>query len=137
MTNSVTYEVAATYRQTNEGILIPVQLRLGRERPVALEAKIDTGAAFCIFQRQYAEGLGLDVEAGEPRDFRTVTGPFKAFGHDVTLVTLGLELTGCCFFFADEAIRKNVLGRIGWLNKLLVGLDDVANPGVLRALRAA
>ncbi len=48
---------------SREGITIPVVLKSGAET-VDLVASVDTGATFCLFQREHGELLGLDVEAG-------------------------------------------------------------------------
>jgi len=41
---------------------------------VELIARPDRGAAHCIFERSYAEELGLDVESGRLQRFRTMAG---------------------------------------------------------------
>lgn len=51
------------YDPAKSGITVPVTLRAGGAS-VALNAKIDTGATYCIFQRLYGEHLGLDIERG-------------------------------------------------------------------------
>jgi hypothetical protein len=133
MAYSVFYDVAEQYRQTSQGIAIPEVLRVSPEREVRLEAKLDTGAAFCLFSRQYAETLGLEVERGDHVDFSTAAGSFVAYGHEVTLIAMGFELSSTCYFYESEAINKNVLGRNGWLNKIRLGVDDTNQPGILYA----
>jgi len=49
------------YAGPGDSIALPVVLSAGRER-VELFASLDTGAAYCVFQRTYAEALGLNVE---------------------------------------------------------------------------
>ena len=39
-----------------EGIEVPIELRVG-DRKIELFARVDTGAAHCIFERRYAEEL--------------------------------------------------------------------------------
>ena len=75
---------------STDGIDIPTELRVGNQR-VELIARPDTGAAYCIFERRYAEALGLDVESGRPQRFRTMSGSFVAYEHEVTLHTLGIS----------------------------------------------
>lgn len=132
MAHTVFYDAVERYSQTKQGIAIPIVLRVSPEE-VRLEAKLDTGAAYCLFCRQYAETLGLEVERGHRLDFSTAAGGFVAFGHEVTLVAMGFELTGTCYFYESEAINKNVLGRNGWLNKIRLGVDDTSDPGILYA----
>jgi hypothetical protein len=66
----------------------------------------------------------LDVAAGNPMAFRTATGRVEAFGHRVTIETLGLNFESVVYFFADERINKNLLGRLGWLDRIRLGLID-------------
>lgn len=86
--------------------------------------KLDTGASFCIFRRIYGELLGLTIESGQPETLSTPMGSFLAYGHDVTLVTLGLEFQTTVYFAADENFTRNVLGRQGWLDRVRLGLFD-------------
>jgi len=52
-----------------DGIEVPTELRVGAQT-VGLMARLDTGAAHCIFERRYAEELGLAVESGRAQRFR-------------------------------------------------------------------
>jgi predicted aspartyl protease len=71
-------------------ISIPIQLKVG-ERVVRIHAKVDTGATFCIFQREHGEELGIDIEGGQRLRISTAAGEFTAFGHEITLESLGWE----------------------------------------------
>lgn len=51
------------YTEATDGNNVPITLAIGSQ-PVDLLAKLDTGAAHCIFERKYAEILGLEVESG-------------------------------------------------------------------------
>jgi len=55
------FETLHTYGTHKTNIELDVMLRLG-ERTVSFPAQIDTGATFCVFERGYAETLGLTVE---------------------------------------------------------------------------
>jgi len=112
-----------SYSGSADSITIPVVLKAGRER-VDFVASLDTGAAYCVFRRTYAEALGLEVERGVPMSFATANSRFQAFGHEVTISTLDIEVHSLVFFFADANIVKNVLGRHGWLDRLNVGIVD-------------
>ena len=103
------------------GILLPVQL-LHSDRSVRIEARLDTGAAFCLFDRLQAELLGVEVERGIRQKFRTVTGSFGAFGHEVTLRTYDLEWNAVVYFHESSAFHGNFLGRTGWLDRIRLGL---------------
>jgi hypothetical protein len=68
--------------------------------------------------------LGLDVESGRLQRFRTATGSFAAYAHEVTLETLGIGFSAVVFFAQDPAFTRNFLGRIGWLDRLRVAIVD-------------
>ncbi len=102
---------------------LPVLLRVGDER-ADFVAAVDTGASYCLFERSHGESLGLDVESGVRTTFSTAVGRFDAFGHEVQIDVLGLDFEALVYFFADAGIRRNVLGRRGWLDRLRLGLVD-------------
>ncbi|HEV3197923.1 MAG TPA: hypothetical protein VGZ73_08450 [Bryobacteraceae bacterium] len=115
-----------TYHRYNEGtggIDIPITLCAGRQS-VELLAKLDTGAAHCIFERKYAEMLGEEVESGRLQRFRTVAGSFEAYQHEITIQTLGIEFSAAVFFAQDPTFNRNFLGRSGWLDRLRIGIVD-------------
>ena len=98
-------------------------LCIGRQS-VELVAKLDTGAAHCIFERKYAEMLGLDVESGRLQRFRTVVGSLGAYQHEVTIQTLGIEFSAVVFFAQDPVFSRNFLGRSGWIDRLRIAIVD-------------
>jgi hypothetical protein len=85
---------------------------------------VDTGASFCIFQRNYAEELGIDVESGLRQVVGTPTGRFEAYGHTLKLVCLDWELESMVYFAASPDYRRNVVGRSGWLQHFRLALVD-------------
>jgi hypothetical protein len=93
-------------------------------KTVSLTAKIDTGADHCIFERRFGEELGLKIEDGIKQRFSTATGTFLAYGHNVALITEGLEFDSYIFFYENENQTTNVLGRFGWLDRIVLGLID-------------
>jgi hypothetical protein len=119
----VTFAKRHSYAGPSDSITLPVVLRAGEER-IDLVASLDTGAAYCLFQRSYAEALGIEVERGVPKSFATANSRFEAYGHEVTIGTLENEVRSLVFFFDDAGIVKNVLGRHGWLDRLSVGIAD-------------
>ena len=70
------------------------------------------------FDREYAEALSIEVESGTPTHFQTVYSRFQAYGHTLSLEVLGMEFDSVVYFFADSAISKNVVGRLGWLDRI-------------------
>lgn len=106
------------------GIEIPVILRLNG-RTAHFPAKIDTGASFCIFRRAYAEQLGIDVEGGLLTRVVTATGEhFDAYGHTVAIESLDSNFESTVYFAARAEYKRNVLGRLGWLQKFRLALID-------------
>src|SRR5438105_4786443 len=114
MSFQLSFARSFVYDTSKEGITVPIALKL-ISREVSLEAKIDTGAGCCIFARQYAEAIGIDVETGLPQKISTATGTFITYGHDVTLSVLDYEFDSTVYFAQDLAFHRNVLGRTGWL----------------------
>ncbi len=112
-----------SYDSRGEGITIPTLLKASGKR-IELLAKIDTGASDCLFERGYAEALGLRVEEGAPKKYATANSRFEAYGHEISIEVLGIEIRAMAYFFADPGIVRNVLGRRGWLDRLRLGLVD-------------
>jgi hypothetical protein len=106
-----------------EAIELPVILRHGTDE-VLSDAYLDTGSSSCIFKRGHAEMLGLNVESGHAVRFETSTGSFDAYGHMLTLETLGYSIDAMVYFAAHEYFRRNVLGRRGWLDRVRLGLVE-------------
>jgi hypothetical protein len=123
MSHSLTFEILHQYDSGKEGISIPVALKVGTSE-TSFEAKLDTGASFCIFERIYGEELGFDVETGDRLVFNTPTGAFVAYGHNVTLSILGYDFDATVFFAENENFHRNVIGRNGWLNRVQIAIVD-------------
>ena len=71
-----------------------------------------------------ADALGLDPANATLKRFRTANSSFEAFGHEVEISVLGVTTVSTVYFFADASINKNVLGRVGWLDRVRLGLVD-------------
>lgn len=123
MAHSLRFSLAHSYDIGLTGIQVPVILRSGREA-TELYAGVDTGASFCVFERQHGEKIRLEIDQGKPLEINTVAGSFLAYGHEVTLIVLGIETTTTAYFAADENFSRNVLGRQGWLDRVRLGLVD-------------
>ena len=117
---SLDFDADLEYEGTAAGILVPIRLIHG-DRSVELKARLDTGAADCLFDRFYADILGLP-DSGVERYYRTVTGSFQAFGHEVTLETLGLQWSAMVFFHAMGNPAHAFVGRRGWLDRVRLGI---------------
>ena len=124
MAHALDFASKFVYDSRREGISVDVCLEPGSRDAVTFAAKIDTGASDCLFERQYAELLGIEVETGESRIFSTAVGIFLAYGHHVRIQVLEHEFDSLVYFFADDAIEKNILGRRGWLDRVRLGVID-------------
>lgn len=123
MTHQLDFKIRYAYQSARGGISIPTILIAGNKDAECF-AKIDTGAEFCLFQRDLADTLELDVENGHLLRMETLTGTFKAYGHEVTLVTLDMAFQVVVYFAADYGLARNLLGRNGWLQQVRLGLCD-------------
>lgn len=117
------FETEHEYSKIRIGIEVPVNLSCG-PKSVRLMAKVDTGATYCIFQREYAEEIGIDVSTGRFERFTTATGFFATFGHEVKLDCLGITSATTVYFAAEWGFPRNVLGRVGWLNLHRIAIID-------------
>jgi hypothetical protein len=111
------------YNTLKSGITVPIKLAFAGNQ-VGFTAKIDTGSSHCIFERKHGLQLELEIENGIERDFNTATGNFLAYGHELSLNVLGIETVSTVYFAENEYFSRNVLGRIGWLDRVKLGLID-------------
>lgn len=121
MAYQLDFEKQVSFDDTGDGIALEAEIRYS-DVSVKINARIDTGAAYSIFERRFGEDLGLDIENGMRQRFGTATGGFYAYGFRVTLLTADLEFDSMVFFAEDASFTKNVLGRITWLDNLALGL---------------
>ena len=121
--HTLTFDELYDYDTLKIGITLPVLLISG-EFETTVDAKLDTGASHSIFARVHGENLGLDIENGEPLKVSTVKETFRVFGHELTIQFLGIELFTKIYFADDEFMRKSVLGRQGFLDRVKLGLID-------------
>jgi len=118
----LSFQQQVDYSRFDE-ITVTVELMAGTE-VVVVGAKLDTGSKFCVFRPYYARLLGFDLKSGIPEHIRTAAGSFPAYGHEVTLTVGGLEWQTIVYFAEPEDFPINVVGRIGFLDRLRVGLVD-------------
>jgi len=123
MTEEISFDETYFYNTLKIGITVPTILQLN-ERLVEIEAKVDTGAENCIFERRHGETLGLEIESGTEKLFSTATAPFITYGHELTILVLGIETFTTIYFAKEESFTRNVLGRIGWHDRVKLGLID-------------
>lgn len=123
MSFQLTFSKRQTYTSVEVGITIDALLKYGGNHYECL-AKVDTGAEVCLFAREIGELLGLDIERGLPKELGTLTGSFTAYGHEVTLETLGIAFQSVVYFPKDKNWRRNLLGREGWLRLVRLAIVD-------------
>jgi hypothetical protein len=120
---SISFDKTYEYETLKTGVTVLAVLKFG-DKDADFEAKIDTGATHCFFERKHAERLGIKVESGEEMRISTATGYFSAYGHNLSLTVLGIETTSYVYFAKEESFTRNVLGRQGWLDHVKFGLID-------------
>ena len=123
MAYQLEFEKLLSYDVGEPGITLQNTLKL-KERTLDLPVKVDTGASCCLFERRIGEALGFDIETGMRQLFGTATGTFVGYGHEVTLSVAEFEFDTIVFFPSDAEISRNVLGRFGWLDRVVLGLVD-------------
>jgi len=123
MTHQLEFEKLLTYDVGEPGITLQASLKL-KEQTLDLQVKVDTGASCCLFDRRVGAALGFDIETGMRQLFGTATGTFVGYGHEVTLSVAEFEFDTIVFFPSDLEIRRNILGRFGWLDRVVLGLVD-------------
>jgi hypothetical protein len=111
------------YQYLETGITMDVILRYGGNE-FQCEAKVDTGAQHCLFSREIGEILGVEIESGVRRDFRTLTGTLTAFGHELTIGVLGDLFYTTVYFAEVYDLPRNLLGRHGWLQLIRLAIID-------------
>lgn len=123
MPESIDYEKVYQYDTLQSGITVSVEIYFGDEfRQV--RAKIDTGAENCVFERKHGERLGIEIESGREQIFSTATANFVAYGHELKIAVLDIEIVSTVYFAREESFTRNVLGRQDWLDRVKLGLID-------------
>lgn len=128
----LSFDTIYEYDTLKPGITLPVSLISG-EFEIKVDAKLDTGASHSIFARIHGENLGFEIESGEPLNVSTVRETFRVFGHELTVRFLDLEFYTKVYFAEDEFMRKSVLGRQGFLDRVKLGLIDYEGKLLLSA----
>lgn len=121
--HQLNFEKLVFYDSGKVGFGVAVTIQLSNRR-ASFDAKIDTGAEACVFARSLGEQIGIEIEKGEPQRFGTVTGSFPTFGHWVNLTVADIEFESYVFFAENENFTRNVLGRHGWLDRMIIGIND-------------
>ncbi|HEX9962956.1 MAG TPA: hypothetical protein VGB00_18635 [Pyrinomonadaceae bacterium] len=123
MIHNLEFEKLVQYDTSQGGISLNVELRLGKDS-TTFKAKVDTGSTYCIFERVHGEKLGIKIETGLRERIGTASGSFWAFAHLVTLIVDDYKFDSAVYFEQDESFNRNVLGRHGWLDRMIIGIND-------------
>ncbi|HTG16234.1 MAG TPA: hypothetical protein VK747_13375 [Blastocatellia bacterium] len=123
MAHQLSFKHLIRYDPGEAGVTVDVALKLF-DRNVSFAAKVDTGSSYCIFERKHGEALGLSIESGLPQPISTVAGRFVPYGHQITLCVADFEFDSMIYFAADPSVTRNVLGRHGWLDRMVLGIID-------------
>ncbi len=123
MSEIIEFDKTHFYSMFDVEITVSVNLFYA-EKDVEFDAKIDTGSTYCVVQRLHGELLGLDIENGISLEIGTATGSFRAFGHELRLSVLDIETVSTVYFAESDFFDRNVLGRIGWLDRVKLGLIE-------------
>lgn len=105
-------------------ITVPVVLTSDVNTTIDFQAKVDTGSPYCIFERRYAEWLDLDLTSGILTRIETPTGSFSCYGHELIVSVFEIEWQAVVYFAELHAFRTSVVGRVGFLDRLSVGIVD-------------
>lgn len=114
------------YEDDDDGIPIEVSLTYAGTT-IEVQAKVDPGAAVCLFTREDGMDLGIPIEQGIPKRLGGLTASLDAFGHEVTLQTGDIAFQSLVYFAKHPGLQRNLLGRQGWLRNLRLGVIDYDN----------
>ena len=124
----VAYEHALEYPYDRYGLRFPrLAMRLvspnGAEA-ADIDAYLDTGAERSLFSGHLAPVVGLELLAGKPVDFQSVTGAhLQARLHPVRLEHPALGLFSIDVAFSVSGLSRNLLGR-DFLAQIQVGFRE-------------
>lgn len=114
------------YPDDDTGIPLVVKLTYAGQS-LEVRAKVDPGAAVCLFSHEDGRDLGIPIEQGIPMRLNGLAGTLDAFGHEVTLQTGDIAFQSLVYFAKYPNLQRNLLGRQGWLRNLRLALVDYDN----------
>jgi len=126
MPKQLTFSQEHSYKDDDTGITLPVVLGSGNASVVCY-AKVDTGSEICLFSLEDGQRLGLSVDTGLPITIGTLGGPLQAFGHEISLQTENLVFHSLVYFAKYPGLKRNILGRRGWLRNIRIAVIDYDN----------
>lgn len=126
MTKQLSFDEEYRYDDDETGISIPIILSFGA-KSLRVWAKVDPGAAVCLFSNEEGLQLGVPIEQGIPITLSGISGTVDAFGHELVIQTGEVVFQSIVYFAKYPGLPRNLLGRRGWLRKLRLGLIDYDN----------
>jgi len=123
MPTQLSFSEQYRYLDNEAGITIPVLLG-HNEKVITVTAKVDTGAEVCLFAREHGERLGLAIDEGLAITLSSLGGPVEAYGHEITIQTLGIAFQSWVYFHRFPGQERNLLGRRGWLRNFRLAVID-------------
>ena len=114
------------YKDDDHGIPLSINISYGAIT-TRVEAKVDPGAAVCLFSHEDGLDLGIPVEHGIPLRLGGLAGTLDAYGHEVTLQTGDIAFQSVVYFAKYPGLPRNLLGRQGWLRNLRLAVIDYDN----------
>lgn len=93
----INYHAELTYKEDETGIPVEIKLRYAGNN-ITVTAKVDTGAAVCLFSYEAGCALGIPIEQGIPKRLGGLTGTLEAFGHEVTLQSADIAFQSVVYF---------------------------------------
>ncbi len=108
---------------------IPVTIKIGLKEQAFLML-VDSGADYCILDRDIASFLGLNITQGELIKTGGLSGTANVYYFDsVSLFVGGLEVQTKCGFINENLLGgkiAGVLGRHGFFDSFKVCIDQKA-----------
>jgi hypothetical protein len=93
----LTFAQEHQYADDDEGIPLEVTLSYAGYE-VDVWAKVDPGAAVCLFSNEVGQKLGIPIEQGIPKRLGGLSGSLEAYGHEVTLQTGDIAFQSLVYF---------------------------------------
>ena len=119
----LTYRHRYVFDPKQPGVTLPVSL-FANGLVETTEAAIDSGSTLCVFKREIAEWLNIPIEQGIEDQVNAMGTVIRVYGHEVRMVIGEMTLDLFVYFPAFQNIPRNLLGRQGFLQRMLFGLDD-------------
>ncbi len=121
-------DFAEAYPYKDDETGIPIEIRLSYAgTSIEVTAKVDCGAAVCLFSHEDGRDLGIPIEQGIPKRLGGLAGSLDAYGHEVTLQTGDIAFQSIVYFAKYPGLQRNLLGRRGWLRNLRLAVIDYDN----------